>query len=104
MFEMQGSYTFDLLKFHDFPWFFPWPCEKFHDLRWATITDIVLRQLCQNNNLFDQIVFEIMIQFNQNEQNFLKQNLCETALSLYVAASQASSLLSQLSQLIFNFL
>ena len=45
-----------------------------------------------------------MIQFNQNEQNFLKQNLCERALSLYVAASQASSLLSQLSQLIFNFL
>ena len=45
-----------------------------------------------------------MIQFNQNEQNFLKQNLCETALSLYVAASQASSLLSQPSQLIFNFL
>ena len=28
----QGSYTYDLSKFHDFPWLFPWPFEIFHDL------------------------------------------------------------------------
>ena len=28
---MQGSYTYDLSKFHDFPWLFPWRFEIFHD-------------------------------------------------------------------------
>ena len=29
---VQGSYSFEFFKFHDFPWLFPWPFPVFHDL------------------------------------------------------------------------
>ena len=31
----QGSYSFELFKFHDFPWTFPWPFQVFQDLRFS---------------------------------------------------------------------
>ena len=31
----QGLYSFELFKFHDFPWLFPWPLQVFHDLRFS---------------------------------------------------------------------
>ena len=30
---LQGSYSFELFKFHYFPWLFPWPFQVFQDLR-----------------------------------------------------------------------
>ena len=31
--RLQGSYSFELFKFHDFPWIFLWPSLVFHDLK-----------------------------------------------------------------------
>ena len=32
---LQGSYSFELFKFHDFPWLFPWPFQAFQDLKFS---------------------------------------------------------------------
>ena len=31
----QSSYSFELFKFRDFPWLFPWPFQVFHNLRFS---------------------------------------------------------------------
>ena len=31
----EGLYSFELFKFHDFPWLFPWPFQIFYDLRFS---------------------------------------------------------------------
>ena len=33
--KRQGSYSFELFKFHDFPWLFPWPFQVFQYLRFS---------------------------------------------------------------------
>ena len=30
-----GLYSFELFKFHEFPWLFPWPFQVFHDPRFS---------------------------------------------------------------------
>ena len=33
--QEQGSYSFELFKFHDFPWLFAWPLQVFKDLKFS---------------------------------------------------------------------
>ena len=36
--DVQGSYSFEFFKFHDFPWLFPWTHPVFHDLKFLAVT------------------------------------------------------------------
>ena len=58
---VQGSYSFEFFKFHDFPWLLPWPFLVFHDLRFSCH----FRKFTKNFTFFS--LFFHITQFNRNK-------------------------------------